>query len=97
MASQVAAISCLLVSVRHPALHTPGLVMTWVVIFFALASAVSYFRKFWHKVDQRVKVRRRRELLHLERKRQKALMRQRGARGPGDLNTATVLKPPEVS
>ena len=97
MASQVAAISCLLVSVRHPALHTPGLAMTWVVIFFALASAVSYFNKFWRKVDERVKLRRRRELLHLERRRQKALRRQHRTQGPTDLGPASAFKPPKVS
>src|SRR5579872_813715 len=82
MVSQVAAISVMLLATRHPALLVSGEIMMWVVIFFALLSAVSYFRKFWHKVDERIKQRRRRELLHLERKRQKALLRQRrGSRG----------------
>ena len=45
----------------------------WGVVFFALVSAVSYFAKFWHKVDESIKNRRRRELLALERKRQRAL------------------------
>jgi CDP-diacylglycerol--glycerol-3-phosphate 3-phosphatidyltransferase len=77
MASQVVAIATLLISVRHPQFHTAGLAMMWIVIFFAMASAVSYFRKFWHGIDERIKLRRRRELLHLEPKRQKALRRQR--------------------
>ena len=55
MFSQVVAISCMLLSMRHPPLHTPGMVLMWVVVFFALISAVSYFRKFWRKVDERVK------------------------------------------
>jgi len=97
MLSQVLAVSVLLVSVHHPALHVPGMWMMWAVIFFALVSAVSYFRKFWRKVDGRVKRRRRRELLALERKRQKELARQRGSRGSGDLGSATIWKPPEVS
>jgi len=84
MASQVVAVSCLLVSVRHPRMHRPGLWLMWAVIFFALLSAVSYFRKFWRKVDARVKKRRRRELLLLERKRQQELMAQRGSRGSPD-------------
>src|SRR5215475_8916877 len=67
MFSQVVAISCMLLAVRHPALRTPGLILMWTVIVFALLSAVSYFRKFWRKVDERIKVRRRRELLALER------------------------------
>ena len=97
MLSQVVAISCLLVSTRHPALHQPGIWMMWGVIFFALLSAVSYFRKFWRKVDARIKKRRRRELLLLERKRQQELMAQRGSRGSPDLRAATIWKPPEVS
>ena len=104
MLSQVVAISCLLVSTRHPELHPAGIWMMWGVIFFALLSAVSYFRKFWRKVDERVKLRRRRELLMLERKRQRELMRQRGSRRAGARGEAgagaaggTIWKPPEVS
>src|SRR6266478_8543257 len=55
MFSQVVAISCMLLAVRHPALHTPGLVLMWIVVFFALASAVSYFGKFWRRVDEGIK------------------------------------------
>src|SRR2546429_417675 len=46
MFSQVVAISCMLLAVRHPALYTPGLVLMWIVVFFAPASPVSYFLKF---------------------------------------------------
>jgi CDP-diacylglycerol--glycerol-3-phosphate 3-phosphatidyltransferase len=98
MLSQVMAISCMLLSVRHPALWRPGMILMWGVVFFALLSAVSYFRKFWHKVDERVKNRRRRELLALERKRQRAaLRRHRGSRGAEGLGTATISNPPEVN
>jgi CDP-diacylglycerol--glycerol-3-phosphate 3-phosphatidyltransferase len=98
MISQVAAISVMLLARRHPALLFPGEVMMWGVIFFALISAVSYFRKFWRKVDGRIKKRRRRELLQLERRRQKALLRQRGSKGAeGGLGTATISNPPEVN
>ena len=70
----------------------------WGVIFFAILSAVSYFRKFWHKVDERIKRRRRNELLKLERKRQKATVRQRmSSRGKEGLGAATIWKPPEVN
>ncbi len=79
--------------------------MMWGVIFFALLSAVSYFRKFWRKVDEHVKLRRRRELLLLERKRQRESMRQRGSRRAGARGSGagagrtggTIWKPPEVS
>ena len=55
MFAQVVAISCMLLSVRHPALLRPSMILMWGVIVFAVLSAVSYFRKFWHKVDARVK------------------------------------------
>jgi CDP-diacylglycerol--glycerol-3-phosphate 3-phosphatidyltransferase len=98
MLSQVVAISCLLLSVRHPALLRPGILLMWGVVFFAMLSAVSYFRKFWRKVDEGVKNRRRRELLALERKRQRAAVRRhRGSRGAGGLGTATISNPPEVN
>ena len=95
MFCQVVAISCMLLAVRHPALLGPGRILMWIVIGFAMLSAVSYFRKFWHGVDQRIKLRRRRELLTLERKRQKAVRRQRKSRS-GDLG-GTIWKPPEVN
>jgi CDP-diacylglycerol--glycerol-3-phosphate 3-phosphatidyltransferase len=95
---QVVAISCMLLSVRHAALRTPSILLMWAVVVFALLSAVSYFRKFWHKVDERIKLRRRKELLALERKRQKALRRQMGlSSGKEGLGTATIWKPPEVN
>jgi CDP-diacylglycerol---glycerol-3-phosphate 3-phosphatidyltransferase len=101
MCCQVVAISVMMLAVRHPSLEKPGLVLMWGVVFFALASAISYFGKFWHKVDESVKNRRRRELLTLERKRQRAVRRQR--RSSGSSGTAadglagTIWKPPEVN
>ena len=62
----------------RPALRLPGMVLMWTVVAFAVLSAASYFAKFWHKVDEVVKKRRRRELLQLERKRQRE---QRAGRG----------------
>ena len=100
MFSQVVAISCLLLSVRHQALRLPGIILMWGVVFFATLSAVSYFRKFWRMVDEGIKNRRRRELLTLERKRQRT-QRRRGAHsstGAADLGgSETIWKPPEVS
>ena len=96
MLAQVVAISFTMVSMRHPGLHWTAMALMWIVVFFALLSAVSYFRKFWRKVDHRVKGRRRRELLALERKRQREMLRQRGSNGTEGLG-GTILKPPEVS
>jgi CDP-diacylglycerol---glycerol-3-phosphate 3-phosphatidyltransferase len=87
----------MLLSVRHPELRKPGLFLMWAVVFFAIVSAVSYFAKFWHKVDESVKLRRRRELLTLERKRQRAMMRQRRSSSTGGALGDTIWKPPEVN
>lgn len=87
MIAQVAAISCLMLSIRHPALTTPAMVLMWGVVFFAILSAISYFRKFWHKVDVRIKSRRRRELLLLERRRKLAALRRNRQTGTGVQDT----------
>ena len=68
-----------------------------VVVVFAMLSAISYFRKFWRKVDERIKLGRRREMLTLERKRQRMEMRQRRSRGSSNLGSETIWKPPEVN
>jgi CDP-diacylglycerol--glycerol-3-phosphate 3-phosphatidyltransferase len=78
------------------------MVLMWGVVFFAVISAVSYFRKFWRRVDESIKNRRRRELLHLERKRQRELARrQKGSGSVEDAGLGTsggrILKPPGVS
>jgi CDP-diacylglycerol--glycerol-3-phosphate 3-phosphatidyltransferase len=87
----------MLPSGRHPALRPIGLALMWGVVFFALVSAVSYFAKFWHKIDESVKNRRRRELLTLERKRQRTVRHQKRSTGAaGGLGT-TIWKPPEVN
>ena len=97
MFCQVVAISVMLPCVRHPALRPVGLALMWGVVFFALVSAVSYFAKFWHKVDESIKNRRRRELLTLERKRQRTLRRQRRSGGAEGGLAGTIWKPPEVN
>jgi CDP-diacylglycerol--glycerol-3-phosphate 3-phosphatidyltransferase len=79
-------------------MRLPSILLMWAVVFFALLSAVLYFRKFWHKVDERIKLRRRRELLALERKSQRAMRRQMGlSSGKEGLGPATIWKPPEVN
>ena len=97
MVSQVVAVSCMLVAVHHPALRGPGMIFMWIVVVFAMLSAISYFAKFWHKVDERIKLGRRRELLALERKQQRMERRQRRSKGSTNLETGTIWKPPEVN
>ncbi|MGH9614337.1 MAG: CDP-diacylglycerol--glycerol-3-phosphate 3-phosphatidyltransferase [Bryobacteraceae bacterium] len=68
MVSQVLAICMILVSMHWEALTGFAMLCMWLVVIFAVISAVDYFRKFWGKVDERIKRRRRAELLVFERK-----------------------------
>jgi CDP-diacylglycerol--glycerol-3-phosphate 3-phosphatidyltransferase len=68
MVTQVVAITLLLLSIHWKELSGLAMAWLWGVVLFSVASAVGYFRKFWKKVDVRVKRRRRRELLTMERK-----------------------------
>lgn len=84
--SQVAAISAVLLSLRHAFFLAPGYWLMWAVVVFSLLSAVDYFWKFWRRVDDQVKNRRRRELLimaRLERRKRLAELRQRSGSGSG--------------
>jgi CDP-diacylglycerol--glycerol-3-phosphate 3-phosphatidyltransferase len=77
MISQVVAISLTLLSIHWPELTVVATVCMWGVVLFAAASAADYFRKFWRKVDSSIKLRRRRELLDLERRRKKQVRAER--------------------
>jgi CDP-diacylglycerol--glycerol-3-phosphate 3-phosphatidyltransferase len=91
MIAQVTAISLLLLSIRHEALAAPAYWAMWLVVVFAMLSAVGYFRKFWRKVDVRIKMRRRRELLRIERRRKLEALRQgRSAAAAGAVGVSEV-------
>jgi CDP-diacylglycerol---glycerol-3-phosphate 3-phosphatidyltransferase len=79
MIAQVAAVSLLISAKRWTDLNELALAAMWAVMLFGVVSAADYFRKFWRKVDIQVKVRRRRELLQLERTEQRLAKRQRRA------------------
>ena len=84
MVAQVAAIAVALLSTRHPMLQEGAYWMMWLVVAFAILSAVGYFRKFWRKVDVRIKKRRRQELLRMERRRKLAALRETRAAARSD-------------
>ncbi len=67
--TQVIAISLILLSIHWPEIKSFAMFSMWVVVFFGVASAIGYFHKFWRKVDDGIKQRRRRELLLEERTR----------------------------
>jgi CDP-diacylglycerol--glycerol-3-phosphate 3-phosphatidyltransferase len=71
MMLQVVGVSLVLLSIRWPALRLFALTAMWAVVVFGLASAVDYFRKFWRKVDTGIKLRRRNELIMMERQKRR--------------------------
>jgi CDP-diacylglycerol--glycerol-3-phosphate 3-phosphatidyltransferase len=70
MMLQVVGITLVMLSIRWPALHPFATFTMWAVVIFGLASAIEYFARFWKKVDLGIKLRRRNELLALERQKQ---------------------------
>jgi CDP-diacylglycerol---glycerol-3-phosphate 3-phosphatidyltransferase len=71
MMLQVVGITLVMLSIRWPGLRQFALAAMWAVVGMGLASAVDYFRKFWRKVDTSIKLRRRRELIALERQKRR--------------------------
>ncbi len=67
MMLQVIGITLVMLSIRWPGVHSYAMFTMWAVVFFGLASAIEYFMRFWKKVDMGIKLRRRNELLALER------------------------------
>jgi CDP-diacylglycerol--glycerol-3-phosphate 3-phosphatidyltransferase len=70
MMLQVLGITLVLLSIRWPAIQPYAMFTMWGVVVFGLASAIQYFANFWNKVDSGIKLRRRNELLLLERQKQ---------------------------
>ena len=71
MMLQVLGVALIMLSIRWPELRLLALAAMWAVVIFGLASAIDYFRKFWRKVDLSIKLRRRRELITLERQKRR--------------------------
>jgi CDP-diacylglycerol--glycerol-3-phosphate 3-phosphatidyltransferase len=69
MAMQVVAIAMIILRNEFLWLAPLSVAALWLVVIFALVSAIDYFQKFWKKVDDRVKARQRRRLIILKRKR----------------------------
>ncbi len=72
MLAQVIAISLLMLSMSNQGLMPYAMFWMWGVVLFGVVSAVQYFLKFWRKLDLDIKMRRRQELLELERNRRRA-------------------------
>ena len=63
LATQVLAISLMMLSIRWFAIRPLAMAAMWAVVFFSILSAVVYFRKFWSEIDERVKRRSRTQLI----------------------------------
>jgi len=74
---QVVAISLLMISIHHAWVAAWASASLYVVVLFSIWSAISYFMKFWRKIDIRTKQRRRQELLIAERERRRVLLADR--------------------
>ncbi len=68
MATQVAAITLLIMGSEYPIFRDVGGIALYFVVLFALLSAVDYFRTFWTKIDDRFKARERRRLILLKKR-----------------------------
>jgi CDP-diacylglycerol--glycerol-3-phosphate 3-phosphatidyltransferase len=68
---QVVAISVVMLGIHFPWFEQWGMWALWAVVILATASAIDYFLKFWGKVDGSIKLRRRQELLRMERQKRK--------------------------
>ena len=55
MVAQVAAIALLILGYEFPVFQGVGKLALWVVVLFAIVSAIDYFRKFWTLIDDRFK------------------------------------------
>jgi CDP-diacylglycerol--glycerol-3-phosphate 3-phosphatidyltransferase len=77
MVTQVAAITFLILGMPggspNPTFQKLGNFMLYVVVVFAVVSAVDYFRRFWTKIDDRFKAKQRRRLI-LQERRQRRLV-----------------------
>jgi CDP-diacylglycerol---glycerol-3-phosphate 3-phosphatidyltransferase len=79
MMLQVAGVTLVMLSIRWSHLRALALTAMWAVVVMGLVSAIDYFRKFWRKVDTSIKLRRRHELITLERQKRR-LQRANAAR-----------------
>lgn len=76
MVMQVAAVVGLILGEKyHGFVEVTAEVLLWAVVFFALVSMAQYFREFWKKLDDRIKVHESRRIKILERREQRAAER----------------------
>jgi CDP-diacylglycerol--glycerol-3-phosphate 3-phosphatidyltransferase len=70
MVAQVAAITLLILGHEILVFHEVSRLALWIVVLFAVVSAIDYFRKFWTQIDDRFKAQ----------ERQRSILNQKQAR-----------------
>jgi len=65
---QVAAITLLILGSQYPVPFNAGYIALWMVVLFAILSAIDYFRTFWSKIDDRFKAQKRRRKILLKKR-----------------------------
>jgi CDP-diacylglycerol--glycerol-3-phosphate 3-phosphatidyltransferase len=83
MMLQVVAVGVVMLTPRWPVLGLYATIAMWSVVAFGLASAIDYFRKFWSMIDASTKLRRRNDLIEMERHKRKLQRAQRRAAKAG--------------
>jgi len=73
MVLQVCAVAVLIVGARHPSIRPLSNVLLWLVVISALVSAAQYFHRFWSRLDDRIKQRRKLGMLESQKKQQDAV------------------------
>jgi CDP-diacylglycerol--glycerol-3-phosphate 3-phosphatidyltransferase len=73
MVLQVCAAAVLIGGVHSPRLEPVGRILLWLVVISALVSAGQYFYRFWSHLDDRIKQRRKLDLLESRKKPQDAV------------------------
>ena len=76
MVLQVTAATLLILTVRYESLRLWGKGALWLVVVFALISAVQYFTRFWRNLDEKVKEQGRLFILRQHKKQQDATTQQ---------------------
>jgi CDP-diacylglycerol---glycerol-3-phosphate 3-phosphatidyltransferase len=73
MVLQVCAVAVLIVAGRYLWLKPLARILLWLVVISAVVSAAQYFRRFWSRVDDRIKQRRKLNMLESRKKPQDAV------------------------
>ena len=73
MVLQVCAVAVLIVGARHPSIRPVSTVLLWLVVISAVVSAAQYFHRFWNQLDDRIKQRRKLNMLESQKKQQDAV------------------------